>query len=317
MRILSWNCRGAGRPSTIRTLKALAHSKGPDVFFVTEIKAKSSKIDKLKNSMGFADCCYVDSRGKAGGLALFWKVGVELEVVFSNKNAIVALIYSDPSECAWLLIAVHGPPYMVKKRKFWELMAEIIDSFAWAWLMIGNLNVIASSSEKLGSSQKGECSSRCFQNFVSSVGAIDLGFCGPKFTWTNRRAGWANIKERLDRGICNPDWQSLFPKAGVRHLVAPNSDYNPILLDTHLESSKGSRPFRFEAMWARDESSIEVVEKAWAIPVKGSQNLKLMKRIHNVRQEFISWNKQVFGYAKTRIKELEDHLKELQDLPPS
>ena len=121
----------------------------------------------------------------------------------------------------------------------------------------------------------------------------------------------------MDRGICNPDWQSLFPKAGVRHLVAPNSDHNLILLDTHLESSKGSRPFRFEEMWARDESSIEVVEKAWAIPVEGSQNLKLMKRIHNVHQEFISWNRQVFGYAKTRIKELEDHLKELQDLPPS
>ena len=71
---------------------------------------------------------------------------------------------------------------MAKKRKFWELMVEIIDNFARAWLMIGNLNVIAGSSEKLGGSQKGECSSRCFQNFVSSVGAIDLGFCGPKFT---------------------------------------------------------------------------------------------------------------------------------------
>ena len=108
MRIIYWNCRRAGRPSTVRTLKALARSEGPDVFFVAETKAKYLKIDKLKNRMGFADCCCVDSRGKVGGLALFWKVGVELEVVFSNKNAIVALIYSDPSECAWLLIAVHG-----------------------------------------------------------------------------------------------------------------------------------------------------------------------------------------------------------------
>ena len=143
----------------------------------------------MKNSMGFSNYCCADSRGKAGGLSLFWKVGVELEVVFSNKNVIVALIYSDPSKCAWLLIAVHGPPYMTKKHQFWELMAEIIDSFVGAWLMIGDLNVITGSSEKLGGSQKGKCSSRCFQNFVSCVGAIDLGFCGPKFTWTNRRAG--------------------------------------------------------------------------------------------------------------------------------
>ncbi len=160
MRILSWNCRRAGRPLTVRTLKALARSERPDVFFVAKTKAKSLKIDKLNNSMGFADCCCVDSRGKAGGLALYWKRGVELEVFFSNKNAIVALIYSDPSKCAWLLIAVHGPPYMAKKRNFWELMAEIVDSFAGVWLMIDNLNVIAGSSEKLGGSQKRECSSR-------------------------------------------------------------------------------------------------------------------------------------------------------------
>ena len=69
---------------------------------------------------------------------------------------------------------------MAKKRKFWELMEKIINSFTGAWLKIGDLNVIAGSSEKLGGSQKGECSFRCFQNFVSSVGAIDLGFCGPK-----------------------------------------------------------------------------------------------------------------------------------------
>ena len=54
--------------------------------------------------------------------------------------------------------------------------------------------------------------------------------------------------ERLDRGICNVDWLSLFPKVGVRHLAAPNSDHNPNVLDTHLDLSKGTKPFRFETM---------------------------------------------------------------------
>ena len=76
------------------------------------------------------------------------------------------------------------------------------------------------NKEKRGGSKKGEGSSRSFVNFVDKVGAIDLGFSRSQFTWSNRRVGLANIRERLDRGICNANWQCLFPKAGVRHLVA-------------------------------------------------------------------------------------------------
>ncbi len=52
---------------------------------------------------------------------------------------------------------------------------------------------------------------------------------------------------------------------GVRHLTAPNFDHHPILLDTHLEESRGARPFHFEAMWTKDSSSMEVVGGAWSI----------------------------------------------------
>jgi hypothetical protein len=114
-----------------------------------------------------------------------------------------------------------------------------------------------------------------------------LGFSGPKYTWSNRRVDWENIRERLDRWLCNADWQSLFPKVGVRHLTAPNSEHNPILLDTHLELSKGSRPFRFEAMWAREEPSFEMVEKAWQIPVNGAECIQLLKRCQRVKNDYI------------------------------
>jgi hypothetical protein len=80
----------------------------------------------------------------------------------------------------------------------------------------------------------------------------------------------ANIRESLDRSICDPEWLGMFPKAGVRHLVTPCSDHNPILLDTHLENQKLVRHFRFEAMWTRDESSAKVVEEAWNYHVEGS-----------------------------------------------
>ena len=220
MRLMSWNYRGVGRAPTARSLKALVRDESPDVLFLAETKVKSPKLEKLKVGMGFANFFGVDRIGKAGGLAIFWKLGVELEIVFSNSHVIAALVYSDPPDNVWLLLTVYGLPYFAKRKKFWSLMEDLISKFARHWLMIGDLNSVAKGSKKKGGSSKGTNSSKSFQQFVSEVGAIDLSFSGPKFTWSNKRVGWANVRERLDRGLCNADWQSLFPKAGVRHLTA-------------------------------------------------------------------------------------------------
>jgi hypothetical protein len=87
---------------------------------------------------------------RAGGLALFWKLGVDLEVVYANKYAIVSLVYFDPSDNVWMLITVHGPPYLTKRKKFWESMEEVISTFSGHWLIIGDLNSTTANSDKVG-----------------------------------------------------------------------------------------------------------------------------------------------------------------------
>ena len=62
----------------------------------------------------------------------------------------------------------------------------------------------------------------------------------------------------------------MFPKAGIRHLSNSNSDHNPILMDTNMEETAPNRPFRFKAMWTKEESSKEVAENAWLTSVEGS-----------------------------------------------
>ena len=183
--------------------------------------------------------------------------------------------------------------------------------------MLDDLNSVAKSSEKNGGSSKGSYPSRSFQNFVADVGALDFGFSGPKFTWSNRRVGWANMREQLDRGLCNIDWQSLFPNARIRHLIAHNSNHNPIVLDTHLDLSKGPKPFRFKGMWVRDESSKEVVRHAWDIQVDGSHHYRFAKKFHRVQKDLIVWNKYSFGLIRSKIRDLEEKLKVVQVLDPT
>ena len=61
---------------------------------------------------------------------MFWRLGVELEMVFSNKNMIMALVYSDPPEAPWLLFAIYGPIQRSKKEKFWGLLENMVSTFS-------------------------------------------------------------------------------------------------------------------------------------------------------------------------------------------
>ena len=58
-------------------------------------------------------------------------------------------------------------------------------------------------------------------------------------------------------------------------------------------------------MWARDESSKEVVESAWQMRVDGSQIIKLTKKLDATRRDLKRWNKRCFGTSRERIKKLE------------
>lgn len=54
---------------------------------------------------------------------------------------------------------------------------------------------------------------------IEVCGFIDLGFIGPKFTWTNNREDGVLNQERLDRVWENMKWQHQFPYSTVQHLA--------------------------------------------------------------------------------------------------
>ena len=68
-----------------------------------------------------------------------------------------------------------------------------------------------------------------FRNCINDCNMIDLGFSGPKFTWSNCHDITSLIMERLDRAIANPNWRIPFPEAFVSHLTRTHSDRCPIL----------------------------------------------------------------------------------------
>ena len=198
MRILFWNCRGVGRAPIVRALKALVHKESPYIIFILESKAKSPRVEKIKEYLKFRGCFCVNAENKSGGLASYWVNGVSLEVIYDNKNIIACLVYFDPPSDVWLLLLVYGPPKVAHREAFWELVTNLTESFLGPWMLLGDCNSHSSSSDKCGGSSRVDSSSKPFRNFLSNAAAIELGFHGPQYTWVGRRSGGVHVRIRLD-----------------------------------------------------------------------------------------------------------------------
>jgi hypothetical protein len=80
MNILAQNCRGLGLDAAVGELRDLIRSYNPTVVFLCETKKSARAMEKLKWRMGFKHGVAVDYVGRSGGLALWWRDGVEVSV---------------------------------------------------------------------------------------------------------------------------------------------------------------------------------------------------------------------------------------------
>ena len=315
MRILGWKCQGICNASTVRALKAQIKGARPDVIFLSETKAKDSRMSFVQSSIAFNNKFVVEAKGKVGGLAIMWKEGILAKLFEFNKN-LIAIKFSNPV-CDWLFVGFYGPPYYSKKKKAWENLSALLESYHGPWVCLRDFNFTLNEDECRGSRKGNSFATNFLKELMFDFGVIDLGYSGNKFTWAKGRWGNAAIKRRLDRGIANISWRLVFPKASMSHLGAIMSDHTPILLDTNPVEDFALRPFHFEAAWLRDERCLPVTEKAWDVAPRGSHFTNLYKKLVATRDALRKWNKEVFGRCQDRINALIHKIKDVQSLQPS
>lgn len=125
---------------------------------------------------------------KWGGLLFLWNNNLDVELVLINSNVIALVLYSDPRYHPWLLKLVYCPTQHSRKIQFWEKMSVVANSFNGPMLDIGDFNSVASQVENFGGRPCG-CISQAngLKDYMDRHGMTDLGFYGPKCTWTNNR----------------------------------------------------------------------------------------------------------------------------------
>jgi hypothetical protein len=79
--------------------------------------------------------------------------------------------------------------------------------------------------EKWGGGGRANSQMREFQIALEFCDFSNLGYIGPKFTWSNCQDDHEFIKERLDRGVANTSWRELFSEAEISVEAVTTSDH--------------------------------------------------------------------------------------------
>ncbi|KAL4320218.1 hypothetical protein GQ457_18G015180 [Hibiscus cannabinus] len=278
--------QGAYDPGFFRCFKLLVKKQVPDIVVIMEPRVSGKGADRFIRKSGFEFSYRVEAHGFSGGIWLLWQASVQVEI-----------------------IAISNHPNAQRRRNLWEQLLALNPGVGRSWVVGGDLNVISSSEERLGGSQRRLGICHRFNDFLFDSGLLDMGFSGSKFTW---RRG--NLYHRLDRCLSNSDWVSAFPTSEVHHIPKISSDHGPILLDTEfLEYCLGG------AMdYCGSVARFQDQSRRWNMDVFGhieKRKNKLLARIKGVERALdVSYRQSLVELEETLHRELDIVLEQEESL---
>ncbi|KAK4263572.1 hypothetical protein QN277_028965 [Acacia crassicarpa] len=278
-----------------------------------ETKIKSARVRRIRIKCGFDHDLYVEPEGLAGGLAVWWKGGISLTVLYKSKNIIHTVIESTGIKVLEYATFVYGPPKERERRVVWDVVRGLSNSIQSAWLLVGGFNDLLSQSEKEGGNPRSLRKIINFQRLLSDCNVMDLEFKGARFTWCNKRPG-TTVRERLDRALGNVEFREEFDHAMVFHIDPVGSNHHILVIDCCFLEVKSTSYFKFEANWIQHEDFLEVVRKGWNEVEGPAENRlsDLVKRLEACKKKLVAWSKIAFPNFKRLIDQLKRKLDQYQ-----
>lgn len=243
MILISCYCRGLVQASVGRALKALIGEYNFDCISLMETKLQEGQATTIVKKFGFDLFVTFPSVGSRGGLLFLWRLHVPVHILGFNQCMISAFVRYSFLSLTFVLTLVYDPSCYHGKRQFWDSLDGLAKSHSEPWAIVGDFNAITTPSEKLGGHPFASSSFGGLRGFINSCGLVDMGFHGNSYTWTNGRQGCANIKERIDRGLANQQWRTLFSNATILHIPSITSDHLPLLLNKERFWADSFTPF--------------------------------------------------------------------------
>lgn len=169
----------------------------------------------------------------AGGLGLFWKQELNLQILDSSAHVIDTLIEFEGKK--FYSSFVHASTDRNLRNSLWDQLVSKYLMREDAWFITGDFNDLLCNVEKEGGPDRMEGSFTDLRTFFSEGDLFDLQHSGDPLSWRGKR-GDHLVRCRLDRAASNTLWAERFPSARCQYLeVDLTSDHKPLLSFSTME----------------------------------------------------------------------------------
>ena len=125
MSLLSWNCRKLGNRLRVRALEKIINKQDLNIVFLMEKKSDGLNVLKVCDWCKYKNGFIVPSRGSSGGLALFWKKEIRLDIQTYSHSHIDAWVDGGYGIGWWHLLGFYGEPDTSKRWESWKKLKHL------------------------------------------------------------------------------------------------------------------------------------------------------------------------------------------------
>lgn len=275
--------------------KELIDYHKPTLVVLMETKCGRDEADQIMAKFNYLHNIKVDSQGVARGIYIIWNDQVTVQPVVITQQEIY--LFVKVNNFNFSLTAMYARPYNEFKHALRYNFRSLYQVYDGHWLTFGDFNVITAVNEKFGGSKPSSKRIHEFNCLLNDCNLLDLGFNGPKYTWSNCRKNDL-ILEKLDRFMANPSWIAHFPNSIVTHLPRTTFDHCPIMINLNLNQIQRTKFFKLESMWLNHPMFDSLVDLNWP-----NSSLNYLASINQTIAAIFTWNQNTFGNILKKKKD--------------
>lgn len=137
MKIVYWNCRGAGFDDFRGALIDLIQSTNPSLLILSESRVHSSCLHRLFQNHEFDKIICSEARGFANGLWVLWNSSeVTLYPVVIDFQIITFFVLKQ-GRIDWVLSTIYASPQTDLRNAVWSFIQDMATCISLSWLLLG------------------------------------------------------------------------------------------------------------------------------------------------------------------------------------
>ncbi|XP_028105291.1 uncharacterized protein LOC114304330 [Camellia sinensis] len=183
LKLLFWNCRGAGNKNFKRHLTEILRTHKPEILILMETKVQYSKMGNFFNRLGFTASTIVDPVDRVGGIWIIWNTSYVNVRASAVSSQVIHVTVHKEDYVEWVIAAVYASPNPVLRETLWNNLEDVTANMDKPWLVAGDFSDYANQSERRSFfNNQSTTRPQKFLDRVNKYNLIDLGSSGPRMT---------------------------------------------------------------------------------------------------------------------------------------